>query len=390
MKRYCIEESSPTSNNKIEQQDAIVTGHSELSFYPFTVYDLLVNKDKENLFPECQDDINSFIEQSTNTRNLAQTEAEMYGDILLFGLDEDLIELDMAMHIYYTMLYHRNETKYIPFMKEEWSSEQKENIRDKRKSCRRYEKRLASRRECPFEIIEEREQNCIKILDFAPEIVRLYYSSGKFRNIFKDILNVKADKYRRKEIINITKNNTLVEISRIEEIWLYERLIGLNIADTWYSFWRRVLNGIEYTNIEKEYADIIEKLIKAVMKWKGIYSRNLIVERLKLIYEIMLNVDREMGEKSRKQVLEKLFESVSFTLKNDVDFETVEREIYTHLTWSLEEVKTRAEELVDKKLICRDRCFHLKRNYENIIPKEDSEKELFALIYKTIIKNLNQ
>ena len=176
----------------------------------------------------------------------------------------------------------------------------------------------------------------------------------------------------------------------MEEIWLYERLIGLNIADTWYSFWRRVLNGIEYTNIEKEYADIIEKLIKAVMKWEGIYSRNLIVERLKLIYEIMLNVDREMGEKSRKQVLEKLFESVSFTLKNDVDFETVEREIYTHLTWSLEEVKTRAEELVDKKLICRDRCFHLKRNYENIIPKEDSEKKLFALIYKTIIKILNQ
>ena len=78
MKRYCIEESSPTSNNKIEQQDAIVTGHSELSFYPFTVYDLMVNKDKEDLFPECQDDINSLIEQSTNTRNLAQTEAEKY------------------------------------------------------------------------------------------------------------------------------------------------------------------------------------------------------------------------------------------------------------------------------------------------------------------------
>lgn len=386
MKRYCIEESSPTSNNKMDQQDAIVTGHSELSFYPFTVYDLLVNKDKENLFPECQDDINGIIEQSKNIQNFAQTEEEMYGDILLSGLDEELIELDVVMHIYYTMLYHRNEKKYIPFLKAEWNSDQKVKIREERKSCKRYEKREQSKRKAPFEISENDESGFIKIQDFAPEIVRLYYKSGKFRNIFKPIKNRNAEKYERDKIINITKKEDLVKISRLEEIWLYERLIGLNIADAWYSFWRRVLNGIEYTTIKKEYADIIEKLIKAVMEWEGIYSRNLIVERLKLIYAIMMNGDRESEEKRRKRVLEKLFELVSFTLKNDVDFETVEQSIY--LKRNLEEVKARAEELLDKKLVFQEGYFLIRKNYKKIVPEDYLDKKFFALIYKIVIENL--
>ena len=278
MKRYCIEKSCPTSNNKMDQQNAIITGHGELRFHLFTIYGLMMNKDKGILFPECQDDIKSIIEQSKNTQNFAQTEAEMYGDILLSGLDEELIELDVVMHIYYTMLYHRDEKKYIPFLKAEWNSDQKVKIREERKSCKRYEKREQSKRKAPFEISENDESGFIKIQDFAPEIVRLYYISGKFRNIFKSIKNVNAEKYMRDQIINIAKNEKLVEISRIEEIWLYERLIGLNIADTWYSFWSKVFIGIESTTIEKDYVDIIEEVIKAVMEWEGIYSRNLIVK----------------------------------------------------------------------------------------------------------------
>lgn len=382
MKRYCIEKSCPTSNNKMDQQNAIITGHGELRFHLFTIYGLMMNKDKGILFPECQDDIKSIIEQSKNTQNFAQTEAEMYGDILLSGLDEELIELDVVMHIYYTMLYHRNEKKYIPFLKAEWNSDQKVKIREERKSCKRYEKREQSKRKAPFEISENDESGFIKIQDFAPEIVRLYYISGKFRNIFKSIKNVNAEKYMRDQIINIAKNEKLVEISRIEEIWLYERLIGLNIADTWYSFWSKVFIGIESTTIEKDYVDIIEEVIKAVMEWEGIYSRNLIVERLKLIYEINQPVD----EKSRKGILRDISKFVSSTLKSDVDFETVEQSIY--LKRNLEEVKARAEELLDKKLILQDSHFYLKRNYEKIVPKNYSDQMLFALIYKIVIENL--
>ena len=100
----------------------------------------------------------------------------------------------------------------------------------------------------------------------------------------------------------------------------------------------------------------------------------------------MMNGDRESEEKRRKRVLEKLFELVSFTLKNDVDFETVEQSIY--LKRNLEEVKARAEELLDKKLVFQEGYFLIRKNYKKIVPEDYLDKKFFALIYKIVIENL--
>ena len=95
--------------------------------------------EKEMLFtfPECEAEIQKLLFNVDN-REYVELESDMYFDILDHSFSSKLVNLDIYLHIYYSLLYKQNKESYIALTEKEWTSEQKVEIREKRKECKKY------------------------------------------------------------------------------------------------------------------------------------------------------------------------------------------------------------------------------------------------------------
>lgn len=131
-----------------------------------------------------------------DNREYAELESDMYFDILDHSFSSKLVNLDIYLHIYYSLLYKQNKESYIALTEKEWTSEQKVEIREKRKECKKYLKGKPDKVK-PFVIrekINEKKNSEGKayydvtgIQNFAPNVSRLYYLSREVRQIFTKV-----------------------------------------------------------------------------------------------------------------------------------------------------------------------------------------------------------
>ena len=188
-------------------------------------------------------------------------------------------------------------------------------IRKKRKECRR----AKNGKEAPFVVkegdnVRESDQGKksykeTEIQDFAPNLVRLYYLSDGFWKLFKYVKGSNASKYSYMSIKGIFEDD-VVKASRVEEKWLVERLIGANLAWSCYSFFSAVFENMEFKTVEEYYKNSIQNIIREIMLWEGVYSRNGLIARLKTIYELKFGLNKGAPDVSPEVALEYLYENV--------------------------------------------------------------------------------
>lgn len=165
-------------------------------------------------------------------------------------------------------------------------------------------------------------------------------------------------------------------------MWLIERLLGVNLAWKFYSFFRRILADIPIFIIEESYADIIDKIIRLVMRWEGVYSRCLIVDRLKLICEFIIMGSRTKHPISPKNLLEYLYEEI-LCEKMEVltqAYKAEEFRIYDlgmkteGVDSALAMLDKECKSLRDKYFIKSDGYYFLEENNEDIIARREKQE----------------
>lgn len=291
MERYCIktEEVKNTTfrNNIIKGMD--------FGFYK----DLCFLSNRRYLF----DDIEDLFSQYWNTppepceSNVTDYKNE-YEKMLLYNYNHALIDFDIFLHIYYTYIYHAKENLYIPLKDERLDKEIQKKIQIKRKNVKNYQLKGTSQVSLPFEIKEKVEMSIskqsgneyyqnVEIQDFCPNLVRLSYLSDAYRNIFTKVNAATATKYQYKNVLKIfNEDGKDIFFEFLNETWLIEKNFSINLALEFYFFFKNMLQDNDFKTIERTYQPIIEKIIKSVMSWHGVYSRTLIVRKLKAICEI--------------------------------------------------------------------------------------------------------
>lgn len=354
-------------------------------------------KDMFPIFPECEVGIKRLFDLNTEAGDCETThgEDEMYGDILRDCFSSELIKLDLNLQVYYTLLERKNKDLYIPLKEKEWSKEKKDEIQKKRKECRRNKKNGLSREE-PFRIVEK--DNSLKnkkektyygevmIQDFAPNMCRWYYLSSKFRNIFGEVR--KLDKYKFSEIKKIFQE---ANIKRKEEIWLSENLLGINLSLALYSFFSVILKDTNYTTIEKDYAGVIREIIEEIMSLEGIYSRCVIVHKLKIIYELRVKSRLYTSSNTPQETLEYLYKQVlrqympeCVKQYNYIKFYALGKyeKDGTDNTSAIEKLEKDCDKLLSEYFEFSEEYYLI-----NELSKEIENEKLYALIQSIVISN---
>ena len=289
-----------------------------------------------------EEDISSIIykineEGSRKEENVS--EVEMYRNVLISILTEtDLIKLDMYLHTYYTLMYERNKDSYIPLASKEWEKSQRNKMHDKRKN---YKFKNNRKRSLPFEILEKEGGKSVKgsvneetkIPDFAPDAIRLAYLSKEFRTVFEDVKKVDAKKFGYSEIQGIfVENADLIEFSRKEEIWLEERLLAVNLAWAFHSFFYPIFQNMPFAEVQRKFGELIEGIIHEAMKWEGLYSRMEFIMKLKVIYEIRSRAVNGMIQiLPEKEIPHSLSQVVTGRISDVCDYNDAEKPIYNNI-----------------------------------------------------------
>ena len=347
------------------------------------------NKVKSDFFSECNEDIMNLY----NVDSIASSEEDMYETILLDILKMPVVYLDISLHIYYTILYQKTEGKFTNLLQDNWTKEEKENFRSQRKSWRAYKKK-AKGLYMPFDIDEntlkfeayDHPQKCIQIQDFAPNLIRLYYANSELRNIFTDTQSANTRKYYS-EYISSVYQSSYIHVDRVEEIWLLERILGINLARELYSLLSPIM-PLNFSLIEKEFQQPIIDIVHQIIKLQGVYSRCVLVHKLKEIVKI-----RRYGHKTEqleplkimnylKQILEECMNSISeeFDYREYNEYQNIKKEVNEK---GLDSLKNYCNELLDEYFYVDKEYYILNKNESSI-----ENKKLYSLIQKAIINKL--
>ena len=357
MKRYCIKDCKKESdyankNGEDVEQKIKINGFAILYAY----------LSQEKIYPECQEELSKILIKScAENRIHTDSESEMYRSIFNVDLKSDIVELDIYLHIYYTLLYERNKNAYVPLVEAGWTEEKKREIRLKRKEYNRNIENKSKER-LPFRIVEKENSSSkggrlneeTKILDFAPDISRLVYLSKEFRTVFGVIKSNTASKYSYSRIKKLFENNN-AEFKRKESIWLAERLFGINLTWALYSFFSIILKNMNFKDVEKEFEEkgagssnnavnikhyivttekeikpidlkglgeaeaeetvssvleYIKAIIHEIMTWQGVYSRTELIKKLKIVAELKIRSDKKIDRNNPEKILQYLYEQV--------------------------------------------------------------------------------
>lgn len=347
------------------------------------------NKVKSDFFSECNEDIMNLY----NVDSIASSEEDMYETILLDILKMPVVYLDISLHIYYTILYQKTEGKFTNLLQDNWTKEEKENFRSQRKSWRAYKKK-AKGLYMPFDIDEntlkfeayDQPQKCIQIQDFAPNLIRLYYANSELRNIFTDTQSANTRKYYS-EYISSVYQSSYIHVDRVEEIWLLERILGINLARELYSLLSPIM-PLNFSLIEKEFQQPIIDIVHQIIKLQGVYSRCVLVHKLKEIVKI-----RRYGHKTEqleplkimnylKKILEECMNSISeeFDYREYNEYQNIKKEVNEK---GLDSLKNYCNELLDEYFYVDKEYYILNKNESSI-----ENKKLYSLIQKAIINKL--
>lgn len=270
MKKYCVKRRRITDYDR----DFIMRESFDgICYAPYTIMNLWLPYKTED-FVECADEINTMIMEATHTKNISASECDMYFDILSSAFDSVLVDLDMYMHLNYTYCYKNSKNKFIPLIKDEWDKNTIEKFKKKRKNLKNYVKNNEVNTK-PFAIEEKDDKKIAEngkiyygktlVRDCATEIVRLYYVSSEFRRLFDLKENSSPKKYYFNEMIRKLKVEE-VTIKKHEDIWLCERLLGINATLAFYSFFEVVFKNLTIKEIESNYLEIMDKIIGIIME----------------------------------------------------------------------------------------------------------------------------
>lgn len=314
------------------------------------------------------DEISEIISRSCKSSRMhADYAEEMYQSIFNINLFSKIVKLDLCMHIYYTVLYEKNRNTYIPLVENDWAEEKKKEIRNKRRDYKSSIKKGEGKEKLPFHIEEKensaseggRPNEVTKILDFAPDVSRLGYLSPEFRKVFRSIKKNIDSKYSYSNIKRIFEENDM-EFKRKEEIWLMERLLGVNLVWAFYSFFVVIFKDINFNEVEKEFKmpksiehtkyyvqiskigektvepheiemskekrepeekreseeitssllEYVKGIIHEIMKWEGIYSRIELIREMKVIVELRFRSEKCEERIKPEAILQYLYENV--------------------------------------------------------------------------------
>lgn len=394
MERYCFTEKE-LSGSKLKvcpyiRVDTFTMMECAKNYAPSNLVECEgVVKEMLPLFPECEAEIQELF-STRSDEDYAESDKDMYYDILDYSFSSKLVDLDVYLNIYYTLLYKQNRDCYTPFTETRWTSEQIKKIREKRKDCKKYIKEHP-KKVIPFIIKEENIETFkeAKIQDFAPNVSRLYYLSSKFRLLFTDTEKANAGKYSYEEMRGIFVSDD-ISVNRIEEIWLCEYLVGINLAMMFYSFFNPILKDIGFPVIEKELREIICKIIREIMKVDGIYTRCLLVHKLKIIYEIKLKSELFNSKFNYKELLYYIYEEILHK-RMTVYVETMDqlkREVLDYGNTEelekifLKELEESSESLIREHLGCSDGYYLLKKLSKVTVGEKD---RMYMLIQKIIL-----
>ena len=191
------------------------------------------------------------------------------------------VSMDINSHIYYTILYQKTQGKYTNLLQDNWTKDEKADFTENRKKGIRYKNK--PNHYIPFQINENRDRR-ITIQDFAPDLVRLYYTNKELRNIFTDTQAADTVKYYSTEISSVYQSPYIC-VDRVEEIWLLERILGINLARAMYSLLLPIMPK-NFSLVASKYQPLIREIVHEIMKLQGIYSRCVLVHKLKEIVKI--------------------------------------------------------------------------------------------------------
>ena len=157
-----------------------------------------------------------------------------------------------------------------------------------------------------------------------------------------------------------------------------------------YSFFNPILKDIGFPVIEKELSDIICKIIREIMKVDGIYTRCLLVHKLKIVYEIKLKSELFNSKFNYKELLYYIYEEILHK-RMTVYVETMEqlkREVLSYGNGEelektfLKELKESSESLIQEYLGCSDGYYLLKKLPRVTVGEKD---RMYMLIQKIIL-----
>lgn len=315
MKRYCVKRRQISTYDK----DCIIEERFEgIRYTPYTIMKMW-SPYKTDDFVECAEEITAMIKDATDTRKISDSACDMYLDILTSAFDSIYVDFDIYMHLNYTRCYINSKNKFVPLIKDEWDKNSIEEFKKKRKNLKNYIKNNEVKT-TPF-IIEEKDDKkttekgkvyygTTQVRDCATDIARIYYLSHEFRRLFDLKEKSSPKKYYFEEMKRKLQVKDVV-IKKHEDIWLCERILGINSALSFYSFFEVVFKDQTIKTIESNYLDIMDKIIGIIMEWEGVYSRTIIVHKMKILWEFLNRTQRSVEQKDYiKDFLEYIYEKI--------------------------------------------------------------------------------
>lgn len=256
-------------------------------------------------------------------------------------------ELDVYYDLYFSLLYkHRREQKKtVSLFADEWGKETISSDEEMGKGFvdvfgehyRNYKKTpeggywLYKEEEAAKSNSKEK-----KILDVAPNVARMWILSSRFRNMFRSIKEYERKEYRFlvPEIKAICEEWKLD--LRLDDKWVIEQLLGCDLAIAVYELIGAISDKSLRDNILQMCGEEkIEKIVKALIQWPGLFSRIVLVNRYKDYYSRYPGITDKISER-----LEHIFqEQDSF----NIYFTSVYNDIFMSV-WADECNKNRFDE----------------------------------------------
>ena len=385
MKKYCITELCDVYVQRFEQ-----VGYEGIHFQPELMM-LLRMSWMEYDFVECSNDIDILIRDAIKHRKFCNTEVEMYRDIMMSAIDSIYVDFDIYMHLNFSARYKKSEGKYVALVKDEWNKDEVREIKTKRKNLKSYIQNNELIK-MPFVIDEKDNKKTTdkgkiyyehtQIRDCVADVVRLYYLSHEFRRLLDLKDNSASKKYYYEEIKRKLKVEA-VTIKRHEDIWFLERLLGLNTALSFYSFFQVVFQNLTIKDIESRYSEIMDKIIGIIMNWEGVYSRTIFIHKMKVLWEISKRTKKNVGKNdSIKEFLEYIYAQVLCVV---IPTQVRQYKVYSHRV--MQENNNDYAVKMEKWKKYFDECIEEKNGYyftkQNVQTVEN--ERLYSMIQKIVI-----
>ena len=238
--------------------------------------------------------------------------------------ESDELKLDLYSELYFQLLYKEKNDSFIDMMLPGWGEKQiktkdqmkklkllfRERLKERKRKRKSDEKK---ERDYGYEIIYTNSINVNnekQIKNVAPNIFRLWVISKEFRVMLRTV----NDKHRKEHKFLPFKIDEEISVwdiqMQFDDLWMLEQLFGFNTAFLLYILVSEIFQD-KSQEIVKQHHDDINRLVEAVMKWRGIYSRSVLI--CELIREYHRIKENDVDE---KLAINSLIDKVTHFIEN--------------------------------------------------------------------------